>query len=316
MESLLAELANLEMSADETKDETTLYLKFKALVYLQPPSSSILGELLTTSHPSSATARILTGALGAVGHREAQEALVSAIESRLEDWPALATLIPVLGSVSLPTPLAEDTLQRLASNSADWNIATTAQLALGAMARRLAEQSPERAAKIVDWAIKNLDSSSSAEVTKQWLLVLGNTGSTTALPGIARFGNDASPELRAIATSALRFIKSSQVDDLLIKILASDSDARVRLEAAVALGFREMNAGSLAAQKQAFLKDKAVNVRLAVLKNLWQTHEAFPEIRQLVKQSAARDASKEVRKAAAEITSTYSKDYFKQGSGR
>jgi HEAT repeat protein len=309
IESLLIELAHLETSGDETKDEAPLYLKFKALVYLQPQASALLGEILATSHPGSATTRILTGALGAAGHTQAQEALVSAIRARREDWPALSTLIPVLGSVDLPTPLAEEALREFASNSPDWNIASTAQLALGVMARSLAES--ERAAKLVDWAVKNLDSSPSAEMTKQWLLVLGNTGSATALPGIARFVHNPSPELRAVAASALRFIKSRQADDLLIKILTSDSEAKVRLEAAIALSFREPGADSFAAQKKAFLRDKTVNVRLAVLKNLWQARETFFEIRQLVKQAAAKDVAKEVRKAAAEMMAPYSKGFLK-----
>jgi hypothetical protein len=309
IESLLIELGHLETSTDETKDEASLYLKFKALVYVQPQASALLGEILTTSHPGSATTRILTGALGAVGNTEAQEALVTAIRARRQDWPVLSTLIPVLGSVDSPTPLAEETLRELASDPSDWNIASTAQLALGVMARRLAES--ERATKLVDWAVKNLDSSPSVEMTKQWLLVLGNTGSATSLPGIARFVNNPSPELRAIAASALRFIRSRQADDLLIKLLASDSDAKVRLEAAVALGFREPSADSFAAQKQAFLKDKTVNVRLAVLQNLWQARETFSEIRQLVKQAAAKDVAKEVRKAAAEMMTPYAKAFLK-----
>jgi hypothetical protein len=69
-----------------------------------------------------------------------------------------------------------------------------------------------------------------------------------------------------------------------------------------------MTAATFAAQKQAFLKDKSDNVRLAALRNLWQAHQAFPEVRRLVKQAALKDPSKEVRKAAAEIVSTFPKE--------
>ena len=191
---------------------------------------------------------------------------------------------------------------RLASDSPDWNIASTSQLALGVMAGTLAEQQPERAAKLVGWAIGNLESSLSVESARQWLLVLGNAGSAEALPIVARYVNDRSTELRAVAVSALRFIKSSQAEQLLIEALASDSEA-VRLSAAVALGFREMSAASFEAQKRAFIKDKAAKVRLEVLRNLWHAREAFAETRRLVRQAAAKDASSEVRKAASEVLS-------------
>ena len=51
-------------------------------------------------------------------------------------------------------------------------------------------------------------------------------------------------------------------------------------------------------------------VRLAALENIWNLHESFPEVRRLVRQSAANDPSKEVRKAAAEIMAMYPGDYF------
>lgn len=300
IESLLAELAQMEASTG--KDETSLYLKFKALVYLHPETSSVLGEILTTVHPDSATARVLIGALGAVGHLEAQAALAAAILGRADDWPALSILIPTLSAVKSPAQSSENTLRYVASSSSDWNIASTAQLALGAMARTLADKSPERSAKIVNWATENLSASALGELKRQWLLVLGNTGSAAAVPAVAQFVNDASPELRGAAVWALRFIESSQAEQLLIRALSTDPDKGVRFEAAVALGFRGLSAATVEAQRIAFAKESAVNIRLAVLRNLRQAQEAFPEVRVLVKQAAAKDRSKEIRLAAREIT--------------
>jgi HEAT repeats len=302
LESLLADLAKLEASAEEA-NETPLYLKFKALVYLHPESSATLGRVLASAKANSLTIRILTGALSAIGHREAQAAFVTAIRAHAQDWPALAMLIPALSQASSPTQLAEDTLHDLAFNSPNPDIASTAQLSLGSMARNLAETSPERTARIVEQFIKQIESSRYTDVTSQTLLVLGNAGAVQAFPTVARFMTDSSTALRAAAATALRWIESDQADVLLTKALGSDPDAGVRLEAAVALGFREMSEATLRAQKQALLKDKDEKVRLAVLNNLWKAHEAFPEVRRLVKQVAAKDVSKNVRKAAEEIVS-------------
>lgn len=309
LESLLADLARLETASGEV-DDTPLYLKFKALVYLHPESSTRLGRMLAKAGARSATMRILTGALGAAGHAEAQMALVTAVRARPQDWPALFMLIPALGGVGSPTQVAEDALRDLAFNSLNADIASTAQLTLGSIARNLAETSPRRAEKIVDSFIKQIESSSSADATSQILLVLGNAGSTRAFSTVARFLTHSSAALRAAAASALRWIPFDQVDPLLIKTLTSDSEAEVRLEAAVALGFREMSEANFKPQKQAFLTDKDEKVRLAVLRNLWKAHQAYPEVQGLVKEAARTDASKEVRKAATEIVAMYPEGYF------
>ena len=309
LETLLADLANLESSSGE-RNEAPLYLKFKALTYLNPESSAALGKILATADAKSLTMRVLTGALGAVGHQQAQAALVSAIRARSTDWPALSVLIPALNEASSPTQLAEDTVRDLAFQSPNAEIASTAQLTLGTMARNLAETSPERATKIVELFIKQIESSPSFEVTRQMLLALGNSGSTNAYSTISRFMTDSSPALRAAAAGALRWVASDQIDALLTRSLTSDPEASVRLESAVALGFREMTEGTFGAQKQAFLTDKNDKVRLALLSNLWKVHQAFPEVRKLVKEAATKDASQNVRKAAGDIMAIYPKGYF------
>jgi len=308
LESLVAQLAKAQ--AEGKRRDTRLYLKFKGLVYLHPETSSSLGKLLYTAHPQSLTTSILVGALSAAGHPQAQEALVNVIRARPNDSPALLTLVKGLGSVESPTMLSENTLRDLAANAPDWDVATTAQLALGTMARNLADTSPERANKIVEWAVSEINSSTSEDRTRLFLLVLGNAGSIQALPTITRFVADPSSAVRSTAVLALRWIESSKTDALLTKALSSDPDPAVRLEATFALSFREPTPTTFQAQKRAFLGDEAVMVRLAALENLWNVHKSFPEVRRIVKQSATNDPSEEVRKAAAEIMALYPKDYF------
>jgi hypothetical protein len=309
LESLLADLANLESSSGE-RDETPLYLKFKALIYLHPESSAPLGEILETAPAKGLTMRVLAGALGAVGHQEAQAALVSAISARSKDWPALSMLIPALDEANLPSQLAEDTVRDLALRSRNADVAFTAQLTLGTMARNLAETSPERATKIVELFIKQVESSPSVDATRQALLALGNAGSANAYSTITRFLTDSSPALRAAAALALRWVPSERVDAELTRALTSDPEATVRLEAAVALGFRQMTDGTFEAQKRAFLTDKNDKVRLALLSNLWKVHQAFPAVSKLVRDAAAKDASQDVRKAARDIMAIYPEGYF------
>jgi len=311
LESLLADLRKAESAKDPNFNSTSLYLKFKALIYLHPESCETLGKVLSSAGARSLTMSILPKALSINGHPQAQAALVEAIRAHSRDKSVLFQLLPSLATVDEPTPESEKTLMDLAFNSPVPEITSMAQLALGAQARRVARSSPERADKIVERFIQEIQSSSSPDQIRQLLLALGNAGSARALAEILRFATDPSPELRAIALHALRFIDSPEAEVTLVSALTSDKENSVRLAAAEALGFREMTKAMFKAQKEAFLKDPDANVRLRVLQNLWKVHEAFPEVRRLVKQAATNDSSKDVRKAAADIMARYGQAYFK-----
>ena len=303
LEKLLADLATLESGSGD-QNETPIYLKFKALIYLHAESCASLGQMLATADAKSITMRVLVGALGAVGNQEAQAALVNAIKARSTDWPALSMLIPALNEAGAPTPLAEETINELARQSPNPDIASTAQLTMGAMAHNLNQTSPDRGRKIVDSLIKQIDSSSSADTTRLLLLALGNAGSARAYSTIARFTTDPSPSLRAAAASALRWVDSDQTDPQLIKVLISDAEPSVRLEAAIAFGFRKIDAKSFEAQKRALTIENDEKVRLALLRNLWKGRAAFPEARKLIEQAASSDTSEDIRKTAAGLLAT------------
>ena len=304
LETLLADLKKAEASSDENQNHTPLYLKLKALVYLQAETSQTLGKLLATADAQSLTMQILSGALSAVGNSQAQTALADTINARSQDWDAMYVLIPSLGSVNNPTQEAEDILNKLAFNSKDERIASTAQLALGTVAYNLTQTSPTRKNKIVKQFAQKLSKTKSEEQTRQYLLVLGNTGSANAFDTIVSFTKASSVKIRGAATSALRLIDNKQVDNVITTILTKDADDSVRLEAATILGYREINSETFKSQKQAFTSEKSVTVRLALLRNLWQVREQFSEVEKLVKKAAQNDASPEVKEAAASIIET------------
>ncbi len=311
LESLLVELKKAESSSDPNFNATALYLKFKSLIYLHPESCKTLGKVLSRAGAKSLTMSLLPKALSTIGHPEAQAALVKAIRAHSKDKNALFTLLNPLATVSEPTEEAEEALRELAFKSGDPEIEAMAQLALGAQARRIGLFAPERARKIIDRFIDELKRPSSPEMTKQLLLALGNAGSSRALPEISKLATNPSPDLRATALRALRFIDSPQAETMLLEALRSDNDISVRVAAADALGYREITEASFKAQKQIFLKDSNVSVRLKVLENLWKAEQAFPEVRRLVKKAASEDPSEDIRKAARNIMTQYPEGYFK-----
>ncbi len=295
LESLLAELARIEASADENAVQTPVYLKLKALIYLQPETCPRLAKELSAAKSESRIMQILTGALASIGNAQAQSALALAIRSRPNDEPALAMLVAALAMVDTPTEASEQVLRELAATSPLLNVRASAELGLGTMAHQLADTQPQRTARIVRAVAAQLDKATSVDARRQYLLVLGNAGANESLDTIARYLGDSAPEVRAAAAAALRWIDGAEADRLLCNTLSADADATVRIEAATALGFRVATPATFAAQKHAFLKDTATGVRLAVMPAL-----ARAGGRDLLTQALA-DSSQEVREQAANL---------------
>lgn len=303
VKELLDNLAALKTSSlgreQQQAAETPLYLKFKALIYVHPESCPQLEPVLDTADASGPAFRIVAGALGAVGNAQAQRALVHAIRARPQDSAALSNLISALGSVPQPTVETEKAIQEVAASSPGSNTSGTAFLALGSMARNLRGKDPQRATAIVSFLLQHAGAAHSEEETQHVLQALGNTGSSRAMPLLLRFASSPSPVLRAAAVDALRSIRQPEVDSLLAHALVSDADSRVRLEAAFALGFRRPSRQSYDAQKKALAAEGDEKVRGALLNNLAKMRREFPEARSVLEESAAKDPSEYVRKAAS-----------------
>ena len=120
-----------------------------------------------------------------------------------------------------------------------------------------------------------------------------------ALPLLTQFTKSDTPAIRAAAVDALRNIPQPQVDPLLRQVLAEDTEARVRLEAAFALGFRKTSAESFTMQKKALATEADDKVRGAILDNLAKMNKQFPEVRGILTRAAKDDPSEYVRKEAA-----------------
>jgi hypothetical protein len=298
LDTLLSELARAEAGAREALGETPLYLKFKALVYLHPEVSGRLGKRLAAAPAQGVVLRVLGPALANSGRFQAQVALVEVVRARRNDWPALAELIPTLARANSPTPAVEEALFRLASEGSE-NIRSTAQLALGTLAHRLARFAPARAEAIVRWALGELKAARSPAEQRRMLLVLGNAAAPAALPALRALLRAPQPEVRGGAVAALRGLKVREAEAALCKALTADPDAGVRLEAAQALGARPMMAAALRAHARVLGKDGSPGVRLAVLRNLGRARQALPEAAELIRATSATDPHPEVRGAAA-----------------
>jgi hypothetical protein len=301
LQSLLTDLARLQADGDDKADDTPLYLKMKAIIHLQPAACAHLGRELAAVKADGPALGLLSSALSSVGHAEAQTALRTAIAARPNDWPALMLLVPALAMVESPTVESEQALRDLARSSTDEQIRSTAQLALGMMARSLAADEPERTRRILQDSLQELAAATTPEARRQQLLVLGNIGASETLGVITPYLRDEAAPVRSAAAAALRWLESSAVDELLVNALANDADTTVRLEAAQALGFRPMTSTILAAHKSALAGEASATVRLALLRNVAQAHRTFGEARTILADVAQTDSVAEVREEAGRL---------------
>ena len=125
-------------------EDTPLYLKLKALIYLSPASCETLGQRLRDALPDSPILPLLIGALGAVGNEEAQTALLAALQAHANHPQVFSLLIHALGDARAPIVAAENALRQFALDESAQELAGSARLALCSMARKLAASNPEK----------------------------------------------------------------------------------------------------------------------------------------------------------------------------
>jgi hypothetical protein len=294
IEQLLAELAEVR-----PEGETNLYLKVRALVWLEPDKATRLADVLRDARANSPAVRILTQALALSGRPAAQAALADVARARKDDWAIMAEILPALGETRQPTEVIDRVLNEIARKGRDWNTCSTAQLALGALARTLMEQAPARAAAIVRWASAELASARTTQHKRQFLLVLGNTASPASLPVIKQYLEDTDPGVRGAAVLALRWHRGEAVERILCRAL-TDPDDTVRQEAAGAFEVRSPTRQAVEALVQALKRDRSVSVRLAVLARLIALQKKYPQAKEAIRRAAKDDPAAEVREAARE----------------
>lgn len=296
--TLLEQLA--QRQKEGATNDSQLYAKLRALAEVEPQSCATLGQILAIAPAQSLTFRILSQALSAARGDAAQQALLRATRVRINDGDAIVQLLPALGMTATPSRDSQKLLSEL-SRSPDPAIASTAQLALGNVARSLASGDKARSSQIVDDLVEQLAHARDDGERQQILLTLGNTGSTRALNALQRYAKNPNDALRATALNSLRFVDDPRVEGLLTAALKGDSKPEARLQAALALNFRPMTPQNYAAQKTALLQDADKNVRLAVLSNLARADFRQRETQTLIAQLAKTDPSPDVRKAAAQL---------------
>jgi hypothetical protein len=300
-ESLLESLAAVETGASPEHAQAPLSEQLEALFLLRPESCRAFEPLLLKSPYGSSSFRLLIALLGRVGNTEAQTALRHGLRARVGERPAAILLMRALSSVGSPATDTEKTLRELAFGAGDPQIAQSAQLAFGSLARRLRNTEPQRASEIVREISDRIESSPAIEAKVRLLGALGNAGTPEAASILQRYLDDSHEDLRVAALAVLIRVQPDRADEFLTQHLLGDASESIRVASARELASRKATAATFDAQKQAFAKDAAVTVRVLLLGGLWQARENFPEGADLVRSAARQDTSEEVRQMAMKL---------------
>ena len=290
-----------EANAPREGRKFDLFLKLEAYAFLHPNECEAIARLMRT-RPRGTAPETIVAALAATGSKEAQAALVDVVTARGASAEAQLRIVPSLGMLASPRQETEDAVRALRDTSPRADVAATAALALGIMARSIALTSPARATRIVDDALARLARDEGDESAQRFdLSVLGNTGSVRIVDDVVRLSRSSSPVLRAQAAFALRFVAAEAAESRLLEVLASDDDAQVRARAAAALAYREWTAASGRVQRARAVDEPDAAVRADLVRTLYAMRASDPDAMALVKERSERDPDPTVRAVASAL---------------
>jgi hypothetical protein len=303
--STLPELvAALRASEGRAQDDRhfDLFLKLHALTYLHPEDCAHVARLLAPLDPNGSSFQVLLAALGATGSKEAQAALVVLLRAPATSGEVKKHVIATLGMLVFPGEDAEAALRSVRDESATKELASTAALSLGIMAKSLASRAPKRANAIVDDALARALADENDEPRLLLdLSVLGNTASPRMQHEVLRWSHATSASVRGQAAFALRLVRTDEAEARLLEILAGDEDPALRSRIATALSYRDASAHGLEVQRARASADPDPGVRAALLGNLFAKRELFPEALAVLEERRREDPDAKVKEIAASL---------------
>jgi HEAT repeat protein len=241
-------------------------------------------------------ARTLIDALATANTSESVAALVKLVndESLDDDWRGASAR--GLIRVKLTTP---ESVAALTSLLEQPKLRVHALYGLGSVARRLEEEGRTRESQaVIQTLLRELKKKQSPTSTAQTLRGISNSGLTSALESVTPFLQAPSEEVRAAAVNALRLMKDSRVDTLLVQALLTDTKKSVRRAAAEGTSLREPSETLITGLQNAVTADPDVKVRRQVLDTLIAWLPSHPELKVSLEAVAQKDDRPSLKRTA------------------
>ncbi len=278
----------------DDKSLEKLYLKIKALIYLEPSAALALAALLKEFEANSLGHNLILRALGSIGNEEAQAALLVALKEASDEKKKVNTIFEI-GTLKNPNEAVESSLFDIIKQGKTELTVSSAGLALGIMAGTLSAINPEREKRIILPMLNDYESATTNAQKIYLLSVFGNSGSVYAENSVIDAAKDPSVEVQAEALKNLRFFKNEATTDLLIDNLQSSKDD-LRSAAIFALAFKEPSKNLYEAQKNQFVSEKNGSNRRELFKNLWELKTFDPSVKTFLQDQRAVEKDPEFSK--------------------
>ena len=274
-----AELFGIDQS--EMKSSIPAYQKLKALFFLYPEHMKLFREfVLQFPYSDLRCAHVLTAAT-AVGSPEAQAFLRDAYEGLEGNTAMQRQVLPHLSMTDAPD-LATEEFMRERMRDERPEIRDTAQLGLGTIAHQVRDENPARSMALLEVQKQQLESAPDKDRRLNSLRSIGNIGMGAQIDIVKPFVQDADPEVRRAAISALRFVEVAEARAILMQILMDDADASMRLTAADSLKFSRTMDSEIEQLKICLYKEKDIPVLKQVVSVLALAAREFPEAQKVL----------------------------------
>lgn len=288
--------STLWAKATEAKpDEAKVFLKLRALFKLHPEECKRAAAALADIDAKDKSFMLVASALAATGSPEAQQSLREAIDRSSGKRDNQEVLLAELGSLERPDRATQDFAQKVMRTHADAEVRNTAQLAIGNMARSLAQSDPARAGELVDVALEQARASKSLDESVTAIQTLGNTGSREALDALRAAAASPNFVLRQSAAAAMRFVEGDDVEQMLLALALRDPEPAVRGEAVTSMRSRAIAPASFNALAELIKHDPSESVRQTLVSLLAGNAEQFPDAVAILTWVAQHDPRKDVR---------------------
>lgn len=251
-----AALPSLEDSSFEQRDKSRrLFIELAALFRLD---DAAVDQAMALIQSGSKVSSALWDAFASAGTPKAQAALRELIENPRFGLEDRRTQMIGLSFVTTPVP---ETLDFLFEHVDDAEQGQQARFGIGTALNHLRGKDDARVAADLQRLAHQLAGANTARDMSDYLRAIGNAGVGQGKALLTPYLEHDSPDVRAAAASALRFMPGEDVVTTLRGVIEKDDDGMVRASAIQAAGERAPDRALLEAVYQASIGDSSKLVR-------------------------------------------------------
>lgn len=266
------------IQAEDSTNRNNVYEDLSLLFQVEPEAVTEAAKQIRTGMARE-PAEVIMGAMATSELPQAQMELVHMAEDESLSTELRDDAISQLSVHRSPSELTLRTLANLAESEPNEALRQQSALALGGAARQAFddEATASVAAEVVDGLVDRASTATNATERQTALAALGNAGSDRGLSVLEESLASDDPEVRGRAVFSLRFIAGEGAERLLGRVLTADPVPSVRVEAASAVGYRELTPLLAQAAMTAVQAEAEAFVRMEIMNAVWRGIPPKPE---------------------------------------